>query len=217
MFISKARSLLKVSLMALFFAIILLSLGATESSASSSTNVHTHESGASPDKVLTSHTFTVTLEIAALNESYAGGWPFDLYLYDGDDCTYIYVDDEQNSIDVTCSDEGAHADCVFDLDIRNGTYDYWIKHDQYLATTGQFTVSASERVDLGELDPGDCNNDNVVDIADYNIIVPSYGRSCGNAQYDARADFNHDCVVDIVDYYGFYYAYGHYGDESMCE
>jgi hypothetical protein len=50
---------------------------------------------------------------------------------------------------------------------------------------------------------GDINNDNKLDILDYNILVSCFGNksttdSCGGKQVDA--DLNDDGVVDGVDY-----------------
>ena len=50
------------------------------------------------------------------------------------------------------------------------------------------------------LSGGDANNDNVVDIADFGILVSSYNLSAGMQNYDDRADLNADGSVDIADF-----------------
>jgi len=44
--------------------------------------------------------------------------------------------------------------------------------------------------------PGDLNNDNIVDIMDIMIIVPDIGKTSG---YDARADVNGDGIINVFD------------------
>ena len=47
---------------------------------------------------------------------------------------------------------------------------------------------------------GDANNDNRVDISDFNILKLSFGYSCGYPAYDRRADFTGDCFVNVSDF-----------------
>jgi hypothetical protein len=46
---------------------------------------------------------------------------------------------------------------------------------------------------------GDLNLDGKVDCADLAIVKASFGKRCGQAGFDPRADVNGDCVVDIRD------------------
>lgn len=46
---------------------------------------------------------------------------------------------------------------------------------------------------------GDVNGDGKVDCADLAIIKAAFGKKCGQAGFDPRADVNKDCVVDIRD------------------
>jgi hypothetical protein len=46
---------------------------------------------------------------------------------------------------------------------------------------------------------GDVNGDGKVDCADLAIMKASFGKKCGQAGFDSRADLNLDCVVDIRD------------------
>jgi hypothetical protein len=46
---------------------------------------------------------------------------------------------------------------------------------------------------------GDVNRDGKVDCADLALLKGSFGKKCGQAGFDPRADLNGDCVVDIRD------------------
>ena len=46
---------------------------------------------------------------------------------------------------------------------------------------------------------GDLNSDGKVDCADLAIVKASFGKRCGQAGFDSRADTNKDCVVDVRD------------------
>lgn len=47
---------------------------------------------------------------------------------------------------------------------------------------------------------GDCNDDNGVNVADFNIMKVTFGKTIGNPGYDDRADFNGDQWVNISDF-----------------
>jgi hypothetical protein len=53
---------------------------------------------------------------------------------------------------------------------------------------------------MGTQRAGDCNNTNVVNTTDFNILKATFGRSSGQVGYDSRADFNRNLVVDITDF-----------------
>ena len=46
---------------------------------------------------------------------------------------------------------------------------------------------------------GDVNVDGKVDCADLAILKASFGKRCGQAGFDSRADLNQDCLVDVKD------------------
>ncbi len=83
-----------------------------------------------------------------------------------------------------------------------GTYDWWAKAEQYLANRGVVTLTGEymTTVEVGLMRTGDANNDNVVDILDFDILLASYGRAWPDPYYDGRADFNKDEVVDSADF-----------------
>jgi hypothetical protein len=85
--------------------------------------------------------------------------------------------------------------------LPNGTYTWWVKGAQSLANSGTVVLNGSNTTqEMGLLRTGDTNNDNLVDLTDFNLVRAAYGKSCGNGGYDARAEFTGDCVVDITDF-----------------
>ena len=46
----------------------------------------------------------------------------------------------------------------------------------------------------------DANNDDIVDISDFNILTSAYGQAQGDPDYDPRADFNGDSLVNASDF-----------------
>ena len=47
---------------------------------------------------------------------------------------------------------------------------------------------------------GDCNNDNVVNAADFTMLRGAFGKTAGQPLYDARTDISGDGVVNVVDF-----------------
>lgn len=47
---------------------------------------------------------------------------------------------------------------------------------------------------------GDCDGNNVIDIADYTILATAFDAIAGDANWDARTDLNGDGIIDIADY-----------------
>jgi hypothetical protein len=83
-----------------------------------------------------------------------------------------------------------------------GFYEWRAKSPKYLATSGMvgWTGACLTPLELGLLRAGDCNNDNVVNTVDFNILKATLGKALGDPGYDARADFTNDNVVNITDY-----------------
>jgi hypothetical protein len=86
--------------------------------------------------------------------------------------------------------------------LPNGTYNWRAKGPQFLANAGTITLAGNPItfLEAGLLRTGDANGDNVVNINDFNILKGTFGRSCGQADYDGRADLTGDCVVNIQDF-----------------
>ncbi len=83
-----------------------------------------------------------------------------------------------------------------------GTYDYRVKDPKYLASAGQvaLTGATTTQVEMGQQRAGDANNDNVVNVSDFNILRGTFGKACSDAGYDDRPDFNGDCNVSVGDF-----------------
>jgi hypothetical protein len=83
-----------------------------------------------------------------------------------------------------------------------GTYTWWAKGPQFLATGGTVTLTGRPTTlqELGTMPAGDVNNDNIVDIIDFTLLRATFGRTCADSGYDGRADFTGDCLVDISDF-----------------
>jgi len=64
------------------------------------------------------------------------------------------------------------------------------------AMTTSLSVTISWSTPPPSSNPGDLNNDSIVDIMDIMIIVPDIGKTSG---YDARADVNNDGMINIFD------------------
>lgn len=90
--------------------------------------------------------------------------------------------------------------------ISPGSYFVSAKIDGFLATRipGFLTISQNKQVTLNPLSlvTGDINNDNQLDISDYNLIVSCFGSKATTAscQHKDAADINDDGKTDAVDY-----------------
>lgn len=86
--------------------------------------------------------------------------------------------------------------------LPSGTYNWRVKGPQYLATCGTVALSGvpTTQQEMGLQSAGDCNNNNVVNITDFNILKNTFALSSGHSGFDARADFNGDGVVSVTDF-----------------
>src|SRR4051794_36325782 len=77
-----------------------------------------------------------------------------------------------------------------------GNYAWRVKGSKWLANSGTapLTLGRSRApmisVEMGLLRAGDCDNNNVVNLIDFNILKLTFGRSIGDPLYDDRADFD---------------------------
>jgi hypothetical protein len=83
-----------------------------------------------------------------------------------------------------------------------GTYNWRVKGPQYLANSGTvaLTGAPSQALETGLLRVGDANNDNLVDVLDFGVLRPTFGKSLGEPGYDVHAEFNGDNTVDVSDF-----------------
>jgi hypothetical protein len=72
----------------------------------------------------------------------------------------------------------------------------------YTITNGGAVIVAKDIVNRPAvaLISGDINDDNVLDILDYNLLLAAYGTKQGDPKYNPAADLNDDGSVDGVDY-----------------
>ena len=96
------------------------------------------------------------------------------------------------------------ADGSFALpNVPPDAYSLLVHADGYLQQAIAVTAIANDAAGLAvTLPAGDANGDNVVDIADFGVLVNAYNSSANvsGSGYDTHADFNQDGVVDIADF-----------------
>lgn len=80
------------------------------------------------------------------------------------------------------------------------TYTAYLKGEAQIATSAAFVVKATP-TNLGALNTttGDVNEDNVIDILDYNLVKASIGSSPSSAKWNKLYDFNLDNIINSWD------------------
>jgi hypothetical protein len=53
---------------------------------------------------------------------------------------------------------------------------------------------------MGLLRAGDCDNNNLINVLDFNIVKGTFGKGSGDPGYDDRADFDGNLLVNILDF-----------------
>ena len=83
-----------------------------------------------------------------------------------------------------------------------GAYEWRVKGAKYLANSGTVSLAggSSTQVEMGLMRAGDCNNDNVINVSDFNILKNTFGKSLGDPGYDDRADFTGDHAISVTDF-----------------
>jgi len=89
-----------------------------------------------------------------------------------------------------------------------GTYSIRVKNHHTLSNlkSGVTLVTGANAVDLGELQEGDADDNNCVNITDFSVLASNF------LGYDARADFNEDGLVNITDFSLLATNFGECGD-----
>jgi hypothetical protein len=97
-------------------------------------------------------------------------------------------------------------------DLTPGTYDILVKNSHTLRNlkSGVALVVGTNTVDFGTLVEGDANDDNVVNIKDFSILLTGFYPA-----YDAHADFNEDGYINISDFSLLVTNFGLYGDITV--
>gem|GEM_PF-3004378 len=116
---------------------------------------------------------------------------FSIKFYNPDDTTtvlYNFAADTNNS--------GA----LDTFQVEQGTYKITVNYPGYLQRVVTVTISElGQGLDYGELKGGDANSDNKVTISDLSLLIASYNKGEGDANYNTNADFNNDSKVTISD------------------
>ena len=104
----------------------------------------------------------------------------------------------------------------FSLQLPQAVGTLWIKGDKYLASRLPLDTTGGDVAGVTALlRAGDANNDNLVDIIDFGVLVAAYNSDVGTpgSGYDFRADFNGDGFVDATDFGLLVGNYGTSGDQ----
>lgn len=111
---------------------------------------------------------------------------------------------EIKRVTTTVAFDGAFFNGISDLgiDLRGGVYFIKVKFDntlqKFIPETQTVFVGTTFSLPTVTLIPGDVNNDNALDILDYNLFVSCFGaRVCNQKQ---ASDFDDNGKVDGVDY-----------------
>jgi len=62
------------------------------------------------------------------------------------------------------------------------------------------TSLTSLAVDMGALLEGNANDNNIINISDFGILAVAYGKTGGQEDYDARANFDRNNIINISDF-----------------
>lgn len=85
--------------------------------------------------------------------------------------------------------------------MQYGSYQWRVKGPKYLANVGTATLSGNTlTIEMGLMRVGDANNDNIVNVVDFNIMKVTFGKGIGEPGYDDRADFTGDQAVNVSDF-----------------
>lgn len=86
--------------------------------------------------------------------------------------------------------------------LPDGTYNWRVKGSQYLSRSGSVVIDGSPQINLevGLMTVGDINNDDVINVVDFNMMKQTFGKTAGDPGFDPRADFNGDNAINIVDF-----------------
>lgn len=125
-------------------------------------------------------------------------------------CTDNSVITQQGSVSYN-SANGNFTGNISLSNVPNGQYTINIKTDGFLSNTaaGIYTVNGAQTITVPSLSEttGDINNDNQLDILDYNMIVSCYGSKSTSSSCTAPitatspgADINDDGVISGIDY-----------------
>src|SRR5205085_1574651 len=83
-----------------------------------------------------------------------------------------------------------------------GTYNWRAQGPKYLANAGYVTLTGGQSPSLvvGIMRVGDANDDNRVNIQDFDIVKIKFAKRIGDPGYDAAADFDRNDWVNVADF-----------------
>jgi hypothetical protein len=101
--------------------------------------------------------------------------------------------------DVTTDASGGFS--ITDAVAFAGNYVIRVKNFHSLANAVSVTLAeGTNTINLGELQEGDANDDNAVEVQDFSILSAAFFTVSGDPDFDGRTDFNEDDAVSIVDF-----------------
>ncbi len=97
-----------------------------------------------------------------------------------------------------------------------GTYDIRVKNRHTLRNRRVVTLTSGVNlVYLGELQEGDINDDNAIDILDFSLLAAAFAKCQNVSGFDDRADLNEDACVDLLDFSLLAMNFGESGDQLV--
>jgi murein DD-endopeptidase MepM/ murein hydrolase activator NlpD len=112
----------------------------------------------------------------------------------------IYPAGSPTAVKTATATTDANGEYLFSC-LPAGSYDFRVKSGTSLQKKVTTSItSQTTLVDMGTLFEGDANNDDLVNLLDFNILASSFGKNAGNIGYNPHADFNRDTFVNIADF-----------------
>jgi len=103
------------------------------------------------------------------------------------------------------------------LNLPVGSYNWGLKAPINLGNSGNVPLAAgTNNVEFGLMKAGDCNNNNVDNTQDFNILKATFAKAVGDPGYDSRADFNRDTIVNTQDFTLLKNNFGQAGSDLTC-
>jgi hypothetical protein len=167
-----------------------------------------------PDGQTATGSFTVNLGVKTVTgtltlQSYAGT------LIPGTSFLFELRDNGTNAlIETETATMSAGQAFSFTTSQPAGTYKLRIKGlTRFLAKSQSVTLISTGATGLAyTLTNGDANGDNVVGVADFNLLRAAWGGVSPNAPYDVNTDFNGDGVIGVADFNILRASWGSIGD-----
>jgi hypothetical protein len=117
----------------------------------------------------------------------------------------ITVTLKSNSTEVNYPARTTDSSGFFTVTLGNlpsGSYGIRVKNPKYLANSGNVIITGgtTTHAELGLMRAGDADDNNIVNVSDFNIMKAAFGKANGDPGYDDRADFTGDQIVNIADF-----------------